>query len=61
MDRVPAGPGHVGVVVPARSIGEERFALIGELHGQLWTCIFTVRLMRPHQSLVAAGWRGRWA
>jgi uncharacterized protein len=31
------------LVVPARSIDEERFALIGEMHGKLWTCVFTVR------------------
>jgi hypothetical protein len=31
------------LVVPARSTDEERLALIGELHGRLWTCAFTIR------------------
>lgn len=31
------------LVVPARWMDEERFALIGVLHGKLWTCVFTVR------------------
>lgn len=31
------------LVVVARSVGEERFAIIAELEGKLWSCIFTVR------------------
>ena len=31
------------LVVPARSMDEARFALIGELHSRLWTCVFTIR------------------
>jgi len=31
------------LVVAARSVDEERFAIIAESEGKLWTCIFTVR------------------
>ena len=31
------------IVVPARTSGEERFALIGKFQGRIWTCIYTVR------------------
>ena len=31
------------VVVPARSSTEPRFALVAELEGRIWTCIFTLR------------------
>ena len=31
------------IAVPARSWGEARFALIAELHGKIWTCIYTIR------------------
>jgi uncharacterized DUF497 family protein len=31
------------VIVPARSQTEERYALIAESRGSVWTCIFTVR------------------
>jgi uncharacterized DUF497 family protein len=31
------------LVVPARSSGEDRFALIAESHGKIWTCIYTLR------------------
>lgn len=31
------------LVVAARSIDEERFAIIAEFHGKIWTGIFTVR------------------
>ena len=34
-------PNHL--IVPARSITEERYALIGKLRNKLWTCIFTPR------------------
>ena len=34
-------PKHL--VVPARSIGEDRFALIGEYCERIWTAVFTVR------------------
>jgi uncharacterized protein len=31
------------IVVPARSLTEERYALIGKFNESLWTCIFTLR------------------
>jgi uncharacterized protein len=31
------------LIVPARCLDEERFALIGEYFGKIWTAIFTVR------------------
>jgi len=31
------------LVGPARSMDEERFAIIAELKARIWTCIFTVR------------------
>ena len=34
-------PNHL--IVPARSITEERYALIGEKNKKLWVCIFTLR------------------
>jgi uncharacterized protein len=34
-------PSHI--IVPARSITEERYALVGKLNESLWTCIFTLR------------------
>ena len=34
-------PNHL--IVPARSITEERYALIGEWKKTLWVCIFTPR------------------
>jgi uncharacterized DUF497 family protein len=34
-------PNHL--IVPARSITEERYALIGKFRNKLWTCIFTPR------------------
>lgn len=34
-------PNHV--IVPARSITEERYALIGRRENRIWACIFTSR------------------
>ena len=34
-------PNHI--VVPARSITEDRYALIGRWKGKIWACIFTLR------------------
>ena len=34
-------PNHL--IAPARSITEERYALIGQLKGKVWVCIFTPR------------------
>ena len=31
------------IIVPARSTTEERYALVGNYQGSLWTCIFTLR------------------
>ena len=31
------------IIVPARTVNEERFALIGEYRERIWTAIFTVR------------------
>lgn len=31
------------VVVPARTVGEERVMIIGRLGGQLYSCIYTMR------------------
>ena len=31
------------VIVPARSQGEERFAIIAEYRGRVWASIFTIR------------------
>jgi len=34
------------LVVAARSIDEERFIIMAEFHGKIWTSIFTVRESR---------------
>jgi uncharacterized DUF497 family protein len=34
-------PKHM--VVPARSTTEDRFAVIGQISGKIWVCIFTPR------------------
>ena len=31
------------IIVPASSTTEERYALVGNYQGSLWTCIFTLR------------------